>query len=515
MGAIPSHIGRYEILASLGKGGMAEVFLGRATGEGGFERLVAVKRILPDLAETPDFVDMFTDEARISAGLSHGNIGQVYEFGRSDDSYFIAMEYIQGVHLRKLYRVFGKMKKIPPPGLAAYVMANVCAALEHAHTRLDADGEPLNIVHRDISPSNVLVTFEGEIKLIDFGIARARERMHETSASSLKGKFAYMSPEQAFGEDLDHRSDVFGAGILLFELLTRCNPFEDDTDLKTLERVRKAKVIPPRKVVGSVPEELEAICLRALQRKPGDRHASAGEMQAELEGFQFKAGYGRQQLARLMDRAFTRQREETQELLRAARAGETQPGAPTARMEEPPAPRGKAGVMVAVVLLVLLLAAGGLVYHFTRPPAAEAPPTAEKEPAPTPAQHTIAVQSDAPDLRCQAALGQVPLEPMPCRFTVRHGQKVKLHVTSGQSQLFLERWTVTADRVIKVDLVQKPTAEEKSPPAARRPPPAKRPRPARAKAPPPAVKQPKVPRKSSKPAAPREDPDSDDKEVVW
>ncbi len=137
MGALPTHIGRYEILASLGKGGMAEVFLGRATGEGGFERLVAVKRILPDLAETPDFVEMFTDEARISAGLSHGNIGQVYEFGRSDDSYFIAMEYVQAVHLRKIYRVFGKMKKIPPPGLAAYVMANVCAALEHAHTRTE------------------------------------------------------------------------------------------------------------------------------------------------------------------------------------------------------------------------------------------------------------------------------------------------------------------------------------------------------------------------------------------
>ena len=515
MGELPSHIGRYEILASLGKGGMAEVFLGRATGEGGFERLVAVKRILPELAETPDFVEMFTDEARISAGLSHGNIGQVHEFGRSDDSYFIAMEYVQGVHLRKIYRVFGKQKKIPPPGLAAHVMANVCAALEHAHTRTDEHGAPRNIVHRDVSPSNVLVTFEGEIKLIDFGIARARERVHETSASSLKGKFAYMSPEQAFGKDLDHRSDIFGAGILLFELLTRCNPFEGDNDLSTLERVRKAKVIPPRKVVGDVPAELEAICLRALQRDPGDRFDSAGQMQAELEAFHFKAGYGRQQLARLMDSSFARQREQTRDLLRRARSADsTDPGTATAHVKREPRGFGRlTRVALIAAAVVLVLAAAGLALRWkTEPDGARVPGKAASPPAP--AQYTISVLSATPDLRCLAALDGRPLEPMPCRFKARGGQKLKLQVLSAQNQVFLEQWTVEADRVIKVDLVRQPVTSKQPQvkPGAGKPP---RPRikiRVTPRKPPPRA----VPRKQPpKPAGRGEDPDSDDKEVVW
>ena len=515
MGDLPTNIGRYEILAPLGKGGMAEVFLGRATGEGGFERLVAVKRILPDLAETPDFVEMFTDEARISAGLSHGNIGQVHEFGRSDDSYFIAMEYIQGVHLRKIYRAFGKMKKIPPPGLAAYVMANVCAALEHAHTRTDAEGTAQNIVHRDVSPSNVLVTFEGEIKLIDFGIARARQRAHETAAASLKGKFAYMSPEQAFGKDLDHRSDIFGAGILLFELLTRCNPFEDDSDLSTLERVRKAKVIPPRKVVGEVPAELEAVCLKALQRKRGDRYASAGQMQAELETFHFKAGYGRQQLSRLMQETFAKQRQENRDLLRRHARG-TGPGTATAHVRrDPPATRsGKAWLALVAVALAVVLAVVGLAMQWNKP--SEKIPVATGAPAPTTVQHTISVQTEAPGVRCLAAIDRRPMEPMPCRFTADRGQQVKLQVTSGQSQLFLEQWTVNADRVIKVDLVREPTAK---PPQQPEPKPAEkaptRPRDRRTTRtrPPPQTTPNKQPPKPT--PKPKEDPDSDDKEVVW
>ncbi len=511
MGDLPSHIGRYEILAPLGKGGMAEVFVGRATGEGGFERLVAVKRILPELAETPDFVEMFTDEARISAGLSHGNIGQVYEFGRSDDSYFIAMEYIQGVHLRKIYRVFGKAKKIPPPGLAAYVMANVCAALEHAHTRTDAEGSPQNIIHRDVSPSNVLVTFEGEIKLIDFGIARARQRVHETSASALKGKFAYMSPEQAFGRDLDHRSDIFCAGILLFELLTRCNPFEDDNDLSTLERVRKAKVIPPRKVVGDVPEELEAVCLEALQREPDDRFASAGEMQSALEAYHFKVGYGRQQLSGLMQEAFAEQREKTRDLLRRARSTDTAPGTATAHVRAPPVPDRKGRAPLVAAVAALLLAAAGLGFFLLSRPSEQVQVS-----PPAPARHTISVQTEAPDVRCVAALDGRPMEPMPCRFTANHGQQLKLQVTSGQSQLFLEQWTVDADRVIKVDLVSKtatrPPVEKEQEPVVKHRASGKRHRKTRKTPAPVSSKKKKKPRK---PTAPREDPDSDDKEVVW
>ena len=519
MGEHPSSIGRYEILAPLGKGGMAEVFVGRTTGEGGFERLVAVKRILPELAETADFVAMFTDEARISAELSHSNIGQVYEFGKEQDSYFIAMEYIQGVHLRRLYRLFGKLKKIPPPGMAAYVMTNVCAALEHAHTRCDKEGRSLNIIHRDVSPSNVLVTFEGEIKLIDFGIARARERVHETSASSLKGKFAYMSPEQAYGRELDQRSDIFGAGILLFEMLTRRNPFEDENDLSTLERVREARVVPPRRVVAEVPAELERICLKALQRDPAERYASAAQMQAELEAFHFKVGYGRRQLARLMGKAFSRQRDQTRALLRQQVTGSTDAGtagsSPAARSSLPRLVLQLAAVLAVVSVVAVV---GDKVLDWIYPDSTaetSAPPSLTKRPAakPLPAeaasarrvaslaprQHRVTVQTEVPAARCTAARDGGPVQQVPCSLSAPAGQQIKLEVFSGQQRLFSETWTVDADRVIKLDLVQ--------------------PRPARAPGVKRGVRKPRHPpkRPPRKPAAgpSTAEPDPDDKEVEW
>ncbi len=325
-------IGRYEIVARIARGGMAEVFLGRATGEGGFQRLVTIKRILPHLAATEEFVAMFTDEARILAELHHSNIGQVFEFSREGDTYFIAMEYIRGVDLRRIYRKFGKLGVLPPHAMAAFLVRDVCAALEYAHTRQDNRGEPLGIVHRDVSPSNVLVSFEGEIKLIDFGIARATERLHETSGATLKGKFSYMSPEQARGEDLDNRSDIFGCGILLYELLTGRNPFKGKTDLGTLERVRKASIPPPSALVGKIPPELEHVCLRALSLAPADRYADAGELQSELEKYCFEAAYGRRKLAAWMQEKFADQMEQTRRFIGQAEAS------PMIAPEKPDAP---------------------------------------------------------------------------------------------------------------------------------------------------------------------------------
>ncbi len=311
----PKQIGRYEIVAPIARGGMAEVFLARARGEGGFQRLVTLKRILPHLAETEEFVAMFADEARILAELHHSNIGQVFEFGREGDAYFIAMEYIQGVDLRTIYRHFGKLGSLPPHAMAAFLAADVCGALQYAHSRRDSRGESLGIVHRDVSPSNVLVSFEGEVKLIDFGIARATQRLHETSGSSLKGKFSYMSPEQARGKALDRRSDIFGCGIVLYELLTGSNPFRGSSDMGTLERVRTAHVTPPSSKTAQVPPELEQICLRALAQAPEDRFPEAGEMQAELERFCFDAAYGRRQLAEWMQASFAEQMEHTRRFM--------------------------------------------------------------------------------------------------------------------------------------------------------------------------------------------------------
>ena len=292
----PSKIGRYEILNRIAEGGMAEVFLGRATGEGGFERLVAVKRILPHLANDETFISMFVDEARISAGLVHSNIGQVFEFGRDGDTCFLTMEHIRGIPLWQLYGYFDRSKTLPPIPMTAFLMANVCAALDYAHAARDSLGRPLKIIHRDVSPKNIMVTFDGEVKLIDFGLVKAKHRRNETTVGVIKGKFAYMSPEQAFGDELDQRVDLFATGIVLYELLTRVNPFDTDDDLTTLQRVREARVVPPSSVVEGISPEMERICLRALARQPDDRYSSAVEMQADLEALCFEAGYGRLQL---------------------------------------------------------------------------------------------------------------------------------------------------------------------------------------------------------------------------
>ena len=298
---------------------MAEVLLGRTTGEGGFEKLVAIKRILPSMAENESFVKMFIDEATISAKLNHSSIGQIFEFGKAGDSYFIAMEYIQGVDLRSIHRVFRKQKIAPIPELGAYIMMHVCAALEYAHSKTDNRGQPLNIIHRDLSPSNVLVSFEGEVKLIDFGIAKAAQRLYVTVGANLKGKYAYMSPEQAFGKPVDHRSDIFGAGTLLFELLTGRNPFRADTDLATLQRVQAARVPAPSRVVKGVDQELDRITLQSLAQSTDQRYQTAGEMQEDLEVFSKRSAFSSRRMALWMKEAFKDQIEKSRQMLIEAR----------------------------------------------------------------------------------------------------------------------------------------------------------------------------------------------------
>ena len=299
---------------------MAEVLLGRTTGEGGFEKLVAIKRILPSMAENESFVKMFIDEARISAKLNHSSIGQIFEFGKSGKTYFIAMEYIQGVDLRAIHRHFQQESGTPPSEMAIFIITSVCSALHYAHTRGDRTGKPLGLIHRDLSPSNVLISFTGQCKLIDFGIAKAAERLYVTVGANLKGKYAYMSPEQASGEAMDHRSDVFGVGTLLFELLTGRNPFRANNDMETLQRVQAAKVPPPSAVVPSVPPELDAICLKALARRPDSRFSSAGDMQRALETLGRKTVFTSRRMARFMGTAFHAEQETNREMLRQARA---------------------------------------------------------------------------------------------------------------------------------------------------------------------------------------------------
>src|SRR5438477_9720688 len=270
---------------------MAEVFRAKAFGVEGFERLLAVKRILPNIAEDKEFITMFIDEAKIAVQLSHANIAQIFDLGKVDDSYFIALEYVAGKDLRAL---FDRCKQRPENGAvtmpiaqACFAIMKVCEGLDYAHNKRDGSGREMHLVHRDVSPQNVLVSFDGEVKLIDFGIAKAESRLQKTQAGILKGKFSYMSPEQVKGHPIDGRSDIFAAGILLWELICGEKLFTGDSDFAILEKVRTGLVPAPRSVTRTCPEGLEKVILKALATEPTQRYQTASEMHDDLMRFTF------------------------------------------------------------------------------------------------------------------------------------------------------------------------------------------------------------------------------------
>jgi eukaryotic-like serine/threonine-protein kinase len=275
--------GNYRLQKRLARGGMAEVFLARLIGVEGFERRVAIKRILPHLSESEEFRGMFLDEARLAAQLTHPNVVHIYDFGKVEDYYFIAMEYVDGVDIGRLIR---RAKERPVPfEVAARIFADVCAGLHFAHNAQDAVGRALNVVHRDVTPQNVLVTYDGVVKLVDFGIAKARFAAGRTRPGVVKGKYAYMSPEQVEGKSLDGRSDVFSTGICLYEMLTGVPLFRRDDVTASMREIRDGKPIHPEKHRRDVPDELIKILRRSLQTARDNRYASASAMQTDLEKF--------------------------------------------------------------------------------------------------------------------------------------------------------------------------------------------------------------------------------------
>jgi len=277
--------GKYLLLDRISVGGMAEVFKAKSYGVEGFEKIIAIKRILPSMGDDRDFIKMFIDEAKIAGQLTHANICQIFELGRIDGAHFIAMEYIWGKDLLQIQNRLRKLKQIMPVPMACYVLAKVCEGLDYAHRKRDAMGRPLEIVHRDCSPQNVLISYEGEVKLIDFGIAKAASRSSRTVAGVLKGKFGYMSPEQVRGLPLDRRSDVFALGTMLYECLTGERLFQGETDFATLEKVRNVDIAAPRKLNPALSEEVEAIILKALAKDVEDRYQWCSELHADLVGF--------------------------------------------------------------------------------------------------------------------------------------------------------------------------------------------------------------------------------------
>jgi serine/threonine protein kinase len=302
----PIPFGKYLLLDRINVGGMAEVFVAKAFGVEGFERLLAIKKILPTMVEDQEFITMFIDEARIAVHLNHSNIVQIFELGKHDENYYIAMEYVSGKDLRAILDRHKKNGDLMPLPMAVFIAAKICEGLDYAHRKKDTRGQELHIVHRDVSPQNILLSFEGELKIIDFGIAKAANRAQKTQAGILKGKFGYMSPEQVRGLPIDRRSDVFAVGVILYEILTGEKLFVGESDFSTLEKVRNAEVLPPSRYNEEIPEGLERVVLKALARDVEDRYQWASELQEDLMRYLVIDGhtFNAKSLSRFMREAF-------------------------------------------------------------------------------------------------------------------------------------------------------------------------------------------------------------------
>jgi serine/threonine protein kinase len=333
--------GPYRLLARVAVGGMAEVFKAKRSGVEGFEKVVAVKRILPHLSDNKEFVDMFVDEAKMVAGLTHPNIVQIFDLGRIEKSYYIAMEYVQGRDLRSILRRARERGTRVPLDLCALIATRVCSALEYAHRKKDDRGQPMMTVHRDISPQNILISFEGDVKLTDFGIAKAASKATVTEAGALRGKLLYMSPEQAWGKAMDRRSDLFSLGIVFYEMLTDHKPFLGSSEVSILETVRECNVPAPRTLNPAIPDSLERVVMKALERDPDRRYQDAAEMYRDLEAVLHETPPPPTSaaLARLMEQLYEpREREGTvvDEAHEPATASDS--GADAPRPPEPPPP---------------------------------------------------------------------------------------------------------------------------------------------------------------------------------
>ena len=282
---------RYRITERIAAGGMAEVFKGVAESLQGFRKSVAIKRVLPALTKNTKFVTMFLDEARLSLFLQHANIVQVFDIGHSDDTYFIVMEYVDGVDLKQILEWRRRVGRRLTIGQTIYIIMEVCKGLAYAHELTHPEtGEKLTIVHRDVSPANVLISRNGEVKLADFGLAKAASQVESTDPGVVKGKMSYLSPEAARGENVDHRADIFSVGILLYEMLTSKRLFYGDTDYQTVELVRNAKIPPIAAQNPEVEPEFEEICRKALARRTEDRFQSATDLQDALAHYLFSRG---------------------------------------------------------------------------------------------------------------------------------------------------------------------------------------------------------------------------------
>ncbi len=420
---LPSSIGRYQVLGELATGGMAQILLGRFAGPRDFERPVVIKRMLPHLAGQPSFRSMFLDEARLAARIRHANVAQVHELGVEGDELFLVMEYLEGESVAALLRAVVAAGRPLDPRFGAYIVAECCAGVHAAHELRDEEDKLVGLVHRDLSPQNVLVGYDGSVRVLDFGIAKARGRETRTQAGEIKGKFEYMSPEQCLGEELDRRSDIFSLGVVLYELTVLRRLFKRPSELMILKAITEEPIPPPSSMVPGYPPGLEAVCLRALRRAPEERYATAAAMRSDLSAAMREieaSGDPRDQLAALMAELFGARRDDKREMLRRVRSGampsqipKAEPPAsvevptvvdapPEASAREVQRPRSRFQALGAAAMGVGLLglALGALVAH--RGSSASEPPAAATIPAPSIDATPAAAPASASDVGAAA-----------------------------------------------------------------------------------------------------------------
>jgi eukaryotic-like serine/threonine-protein kinase len=315
--------GKYELLAHIATGGMADIFLARLRGDAGFEKLVVVKRLLDKLASDPEYVEMFLDEARINARLSHTNVVQVLELGKVDGRYFMAMEYVTGLSVAQIGKLATQRLGMVPQAIACGIVAQAAAGLHYAHEKTLPDGTPLGIIHRDISPQNLILTLEGQVKVVDFGIAKAAGRATATRAGIIKGKFAYMSPEQCVGDPIDRRCDVFALGIVLFELCTSRRLFKRENTYRTYEAITNCDVPEPRTVNPQIAPEVSAVIVKALGKKAEDRYQTAEALQEALDRAMARSGLrgSTTHLTAFLEKTFPEELEAQRQLISSAQSG--------------------------------------------------------------------------------------------------------------------------------------------------------------------------------------------------
>jgi serine/threonine-protein kinase len=277
--------GKYTLIDRIAVGGMAEIFLARQAGLEGFEKTIVIKRIRPHLSNQKSFVKMFLNEAKLAAQLNHPNIVQIYDLGKISDSYFIAMEYIFGRDMRRIIPKADGMGIPFPMVYALKIASSVCEGLYYAHQKTDIYGNPLNIVHRDVTPENIFVSFDGTVKVLDFGIAKAANQIEQTKAGEIKGKLSYMSPEQCMGKPLDHRSDIFSLGVVLYEWITGFKLFTGESEVGILKSITEGKIYAPSYFKADIPEAVEKILMKALEKDREKRYQGAWDMQYDIDQF--------------------------------------------------------------------------------------------------------------------------------------------------------------------------------------------------------------------------------------